>query len=1318
MTIQEFWKLLGECNLLPAEKCSKLAETYGRSSKPQTAEEAASWLVEQKVLTRFHTKILLAGRPGPFVYGEYKLYDRVTQGRLTGLFKAVHGRTGHRVLLQFLSAAAVQTEASLNQVRSSAAKAIAVQSPYVQRCYEFVDLPDYKFFVLEDLSGDSAEQKLQAGKLPPLTAAAMVRDVALGLAALHEKQFEHGDIRPENIWLTKNEHAKLLYIPLGRDPAKGPVGRSRLSDADVLAQVANYVAPEIIQGRPADSRSDVYALGATLYRMSTSRPPFTETDLKAKLQAHIANEPMSAHQVRKDVPEAISMITGYMLIKDPDSRYQTAGEVAEALAPYLDPKWLETTPDVVSANSLKAYEKWLATRSSAPKPAAAPQPAPAATPKPAAAQPMAAQPIPTQSAPAAAPMAAPVAQAPAAAPSPAPVASAPVAAAPIAAAPVAAAPVASAPVAVAPVATAPAAAAPIPAVGGKNKPSLAQQRGEKVREKNKWIQIGGIAFAACILVVLLIYSVGGFGGSGDGDEPPVAQGDQNPPDASGNGTNSGNQGTSNTNNANGGASDTTTQTVTYEPITGIDGPMWEPPTHGSPLELNYFPRGVQMFIALRPASLLAHPEGPKLIDTLGGLGKLMQDQIPALTGQPLNQLDQVIVGLLGNSAGKPPRVCLVAHTTAPFDHASWLGAVGNPTKAMADGKSFYISDEFGYYAPEQEGNRLIVVAPAEPNQALAETKAPIVESLEFAESSTPLGRLGTLLKTTDANRHCTVLFAPSFLFTDGKSMFSGEAAALKEPLDMILRDEVGGAFSAQFDGDRIFLELAVMGRADKAPQILAGDLRDRLANLPIDVESGLASINNISAYSRLPLLRYPRMLEALQGQTTAGHTEKTAVLTTYLPAVAAHNLAFGTRLALIEKRGGGGTVIASSTPTKDPETAEEKLAQVTSLSFTKDTLERSIALLAEEIDLEMEILGGDLQIEGITKNQSFELDQRDKPASEILKTILKKASPEGKLVYVIRKEGDTEKVYITTKVKAAQRGETPISKIDFGQETFLAALPWPVGMLGMTNFGLLAYAADDKDQPNQETIEQKLGRVISFEHDRITLANSMKQLAKQIDTEIEILGLDLQFEGITKNQSFGMQIKDKPALEVLQTILERTSPGGAQDRRLIYVIKQDETTKADKIFITTPRAAAKRGDKLPTLLVSDLPKGRPPATSKNAAPSDVKIGLAKVTSLAFDRETLEKSLQMLAQKCGIEIEILGADLQLEGITKNQSFGLKAYEVPAGEILRTILRKANLDDKLVYVVRKDGKSEKLYITTRQAAEKRGEKLPPELVKKES
>jgi hypothetical protein len=120
-----------------------------------------------------------------------------------------------------------------------------------------------------------------------------------------------------------------------------------------------------------------------------------------------------------------------------------------------------------------------------------------------------------------------------------------------------------------------------------------------------------------------------------------------------------------------------------------------------------------------------------------------------------------------------------------------------------------------------------------------------------------------------------------------------------------------------------------------------------------------------------------------------------------------------------------------------------------------------------------------------------------------------------------------------------------------------------------------------------------------------------------------------------------------------------------------------------------------------------------PTRSNSRSRSSTTTKLEQKMTLVFGKETLERSIQRISEEIEVPIDILGADLQLEGITKNQSFGLQARDKTAREILSEILAKANPDGKLVYIlVRSEAGRETIAITTRAAVSKRKDTLPPE------
>jgi hypothetical protein len=150
--------------------------------------------------------------------------------------------------------------------------------------------------------------------------------------------------------------------------------------------------------------------------------------------------------------------------------------------------------------------------------------------------------------------------------------------------------------------------------------------------------------------------------------------------------------------------------------------------------------------------------------------------------------------------------------------------------------------------------------------------------------------------------------------------------------------------------------------------------------------------------------------------------------------MAGHNLVMASELMLTQAGGENGSATPTPGVGAPPLTIEEQLAQRTSLTFTKETLERALELLAEDSSLEMAIQGADLQLEGITKNQSLAIDLRDQPLQEILVEVLLRANPDRtaagpgdpkqKLVYVVEQDpdGGLGRIIVTTRAAVERRG--------------------------------------------------------------------------------------------------------------------------------------------------------------------------------------------------------------------------------------------------------------------------------------------------------
>ena len=126
--------------------------------------------------------------------------------------------------------------------------------------------------------------------------------------------------------------------------------------------------------------------------------------------------------------------------------------------------------------------------------------------------------------------------------------------------------------------------------------------------------------------------------------------------------------------------------------------------------------------------------------------------------------------------------------------------------------------------------------------------------------------------------------------------------------------------------------------------------------------------------------------------------------------------------------------------------------------------------------------------------------------------------------------------------------------------------------------------------------------------------------------------------------------------------------------------------------------------------------GAPALAAQTSSQPELSVQekLSQSYALKIPRGPLDQAVAQVSSDLGVEIEIIGGDLQLEGITKNQSFGIDVKDSTFAGVLREILKLANPDGKLVYVIKPktEGGPDIVQITTRAAVEKRGDKLPPE------
>jgi len=263
------------------------------------------------------------------VLGPYRIVKELGKGGMGAVYLAVDTRLDRelalKVMLQSFAADPAAKERFLRE-----AKAVAkVSHDHVVTIFEADERDGVPYIAMQFLQGAPLDEYLKKKGSPGVAQCVrIVREAALGLAAAHARGLVHRDIKPANLWL-EAPHGRVKVLDFGL--AK-PIGSdSELTKSGAVVGTPAYMSPEQARGQKVDARTDIFSLGAVLYRLLTGRNPFLGEHIMAVLTALAVEEPTPVCELNPDVPEPLARVVHRMLAKNPDARPQTAHEVAELL---------------------------------------------------------------------------------------------------------------------------------------------------------------------------------------------------------------------------------------------------------------------------------------------------------------------------------------------------------------------------------------------------------------------------------------------------------------------------------------------------------------------------------------------------------------------------------------------------------------------------------------------------------------------------------------------------------------------------------------------------------------------------------------------------------------------------------------------------------------------------------------------------------------------------------------------------------------------------------------------------------------------------
>ncbi len=279
--------------------------------------------------------------------GQYELKSVIGEGAMGRVYLGRHARIGRQAAIKVLKAEHARQKDLVQRFIQEATAVNAIKNEHIVEVYDFgeelnADGSARVFCVMELLEGIALVDEMAKGPMPLKRIVRICQQLTQALGAAHELGIVHRDVKPENIFLhLKDGDADYVKVlDFGVAKLLKPLGELPMSStqAGIVIGTPEYMAPEQALGLPTDLRVDLYAVGLVLYELLSGRQPF-HADTFGKLVVEITSKsppPLPAQTPGGEaIPRPLSQLVNKLLLKNPDQRYGSAGELAAALEPLV-----------------------------------------------------------------------------------------------------------------------------------------------------------------------------------------------------------------------------------------------------------------------------------------------------------------------------------------------------------------------------------------------------------------------------------------------------------------------------------------------------------------------------------------------------------------------------------------------------------------------------------------------------------------------------------------------------------------------------------------------------------------------------------------------------------------------------------------------------------------------------------------------------------------------------------------------------------------------------------------------------------------------
>ncbi len=265
--------------------------------------------------------------------GEYQVLRKLGRGGMADVYAARQISLGRESAIKVLRDEYSRDKDYIARFQREARAAAKLNHPNIVQVYE-VGCDEQHFISQELVNGKNLKEVLnESGPLGSEQAIEVLVAVASALEAASDVGIIHRDVKPENIMRSEKGIIKVADFGLARLSSDGEASRAGLTQAGITLGTPRYMSPEQVQGKVADVRSDLYALGVTMYHLLSGRPPFEADDplALAVLHLHETPEPLDRTRGQDDIPEWMIAIVAKLMSKVPADRFQSPNELLEAV---------------------------------------------------------------------------------------------------------------------------------------------------------------------------------------------------------------------------------------------------------------------------------------------------------------------------------------------------------------------------------------------------------------------------------------------------------------------------------------------------------------------------------------------------------------------------------------------------------------------------------------------------------------------------------------------------------------------------------------------------------------------------------------------------------------------------------------------------------------------------------------------------------------------------------------------------------------------------------------------------------------------------